>query len=499
MRDVVLFLQLPSPPFLDVERESAGGFGLAVPSVRDSYGHSRYPFFNLSLAQTMGVLEKKGWDVSFIDAQAERWGLKETLIKILEIQPKYIIALINLPSLWGDLNFLKEVKSFCPNTKIICMGSVCKVLPQIVTQDSIVDFTIISEPETTITDLLNSVKRRKGLSKIKGIAFRAKGKLHFTPSREILMDIDSLPVIPYHLLPMDKYKGAIFASEKRKNENFAPLSSTKGCPFKCSYYCPYPLGFGNKVRYRSPTKVVEEIEYLHKEFNIRNFVFRDQNFTLFPSHTQEICNLLSNKGLDIKWICETRFDLINNALLLEKMREAGCQEIHFGLESGDVLLFEKVGKPGTKFRQIQYALEMVKATGINTLVHIIIGLPGETWQTVRNTAKTLKILKVGAFNFTYAVPYPGTVFYGEAKGKRLILTNDWSRYDGSHVVVRSEKMSPLELKLAKVYLENTVAGFHFHLRLLWKVVRGLKKFFTFRRLTQEKFQKEINNNCSLIR
>lgn len=488
----VLFFQPPSPPYMDVDREAAAGFGLASPNSRSSYGHNRQPFLNLSLAGTAGVLVQQDYEVGFIDGQAERWGINEVIENICLSAPRFLITLVNLPSLKEDLNLLAQVKNNLPGISIICLGTVCKVLPQQVFHEPAIDFAIMGEPETTVVDLLNVIASGRKPNGVKGIAFKDKnGKLILNAPKELLMDLDSLPTIPYHLFPMEKYKGQYFA----KGEKCMPIFSSKGCPFKCSY-CHSPIGFGDRVRFRSPERVVEEIEQLYKQFKVTAFIFRDQNFTLFPNHAERICDLLIEKGMPIQWCCETRLTLAQNQRLLKKMAEAGCKRVVFGLESGDPELFEEIGKPGSRFDEIKNAVKVVKDAGIGVHMHVIVGLPGESWRSIRNTAKMLKSLNGCSFNFNLMIPFPGTPFYEEAKRQGLILTDDWSKYDGNHVVVRTEKMSKYELELARVYLSNKINGFRLHKAIPRKVGRVLKRLLTDTRLLSA--SKKLKNEKVLV-
>jgi radical SAM superfamily enzyme YgiQ (UPF0313 family) len=465
-------LQPPSPPYLDVGRDFAGGFGVAIKVSRNSYGHEGAGFMHLPyvpLASSTSVLEREGYSPIFLDAQAEKKDLRDVLKFVEKNEPDVIIAVINLPSIYGDLNLLKAIKQENSNIKIIGIGTVCKVLTQEVLKDGIIlDYAVCGEPESILPELINRVKNSEKVHNVKGIAFLRNGSIIRTPERSLIDDLDSIPFPAYHLMPMDRYKmgsaGYIC--------NCAPIYASKGCPFQCSYYCPYPLAFGNKIRYRSPANVVAEIEYLVKEFNVEGIVFRDQTFTLNPKHTEKICQLLIEKRLNITWICETRADRVSDSLL-KMMKKAGCISVIYGLETGDPKLLYEVGKPGVRLSKFFEAVKMTKKHGMFAHVHVIIGLPGENWRTIKNTLMTLFKLRVDNADFNIVTPYPGTGFFEEVKKEGLLLTEDWSNYTGLDPVLKTETMSSDDLKKAQQYLDHE---FRFGAPLYIKMERSIRQF-----------------------
>ncbi len=440
---------------MDVNRDYAGGLGITIGhNTRTSYGHEECAFPNLELAMTAGVLEGAGYDTEFLDAQAEQLDSVLLIEHISNSRVQFLVCLLNLPSIAGDLQLLSIIKQACQDLVIIGIGSVCKMIPDNILNSDSLDYLVIGEPEVQVKEIIDHLVKGESVNDIRGVAFRRDRETIQTPATETLVDLRSLPGIPYGLLPVSKYTSHMFGAEER----LMPLISSRGCPFKCAYYCPYPMTAGKKIRFRDPQKVVDEIEYLYREFGVRRFVFRDQNFTFSSKHVREICRSLAKSNLDIEWVCETRFDLIKSASLLADMRQAGCRQINFGLESGDPELFEGFAKPMASFDQIERALTLVKQAKIRTHVHLIVGLLGESWKTIRNTSRILQQYDIDSIQLSNMIAYPGTEFHLEAKKKGLIMTNNLARYGGSHIVVRTEKLSRLELALARYYLRRRLVG-----------------------------------------
>jgi len=452
----VLFFNPPSPPFMNVGRDWAGGMGIASPSIRPTYGHDTdsdlVPY--MSLLHCAAILENAGYSVSFLDGQAERYTLEDVKKQVQTLNSSIVVVAINLPSIYGDLKLAQEIKNILPTLKIIGIGTVCKVptLAKLILESKAIDFIILGDAEIVLLDLINALENNKNKETVRGIAYWQNNNVIMTQQAQPLKNLDSLPFAPYHLLPMDKYWTPAFG----KKEKYMMIYSTRGCPFKCAYYCPYPLGFGKKVIFRNPFKTVDEIQFLREKYGVRAILFRDQNFTINKTHASQICDELIKRKLNIRWLCETRLNLVDEAML-KKMKEAGCEEINFGFETGDPELFEKIGKPaGGDLDNAATVITAAKKIGIKVVLHVMVGLPGENWQRVKKTLNCLKKWRglISGIGIAIATPYPGTKFYEDAKKKNLILTENWSKYTGYQPVMKTEHFTVKELLKAQKFIED---------------------------------------------
>jgi len=465
----VLVLQPPSPPFMDVDREFTAGFGCAQAANRSTWGHSGLPFFNHSLAVTAGVLEQEGYKLRFADAQAECWT-EDVLIRLIsDLRPRYLVTLVSLPSLAGDIALLRMIRERFPRTVVVASGPTCKTHAAELLSSDAADYVVTGEAETTVPELLDALKDGQVPAAVNGLVFRNGTRMVATKQRGLPRDLDSLPTVPYHLLPMARYRGKYFG----RGLPVAPIIGSKGCPYECGYYCAYPLAYGRRVRFRSPERIVDEIELLNRDYGVEHFIFRDQNFTYSQPHAERVCRLIIERGLKIHWVCETRMVLVRDGALLEVMKSAGCEQINYGLETGDPDVFEGLAKPGTEFSVITEAISLTKSAGIRAHAHAIVGLPGETWSTVYNTARLLRGQDLDSVNFSFMVPIPGTRFHDDALAKGLILTNDLAKYSHAEPVVRTETMSRFELKLAQLLLDTAFGGFSLRRSLSRKMGRWL--------------------------
>jgi anaerobic magnesium-protoporphyrin IX monomethyl ester cyclase len=464
----ILILQPPSPPLMNVKRDLAGGMGVADPSKRNRFGHDRnyitMPYS--SLLYTAGVLERDGHKVTFVDAQEEDLDKEQVVARVQELRPAVVVQLLNLPSLYGDLAIMKAIREGVPGARTVAVGTITSPLYDQVAESGAADAIVRGDPEVLMPPLLELFADPKpGALPVAGPFEMHKGAWVNKKAAHV-HDFDALPSVPYHLIPLEKYWYYPFGM----NVPYATVFASRGCSYHC-YYCPYPMGFGDKIVHRDPIRVVDEIEDVYRNRGVRAILFRDQVFTASREKTMQMCDEIIRRGLKIRWLAETRLDCVDKELL-RKMRESGCIRLQFGMESGDEKLFEKVGKDDAKgkFELFLSNFELVERMGIAAHMFILVGLLGETWETVQGSIRTIQRLKPLTLQVAVVTPYPGTGLYDQAKAKGLLRTEDFSQFTGFVPVSRTEKMGPEELEQARVKIIKA------HRRsIFWKKQRHLAK------------------------
>lgn len=438
----ILMLQPPSPPGMNVKRDYAGGMGVADPSDRKVFGHDpgyiTLPY--MSLLYTTGVLDAAGHEVRFLDAQADNLGLEAVIQEVQSFKPEITVGVLNLPSLYGDLEVLKAIRDAVPETRTIAIGSVAQPLLDFVVDAKAAHGVVRGDPEVILETLIDAVLNGGHEDEIE-----KKGEVLTNRAVSHVESLSALPPIPYHLIPIEKYWYHGFGRGVR----YAAIFASRGCSYNC-YYCPYPMGFGKRIVHNDALAVVDEIEKLYNEHNVRGILFRDQVFTMDWAKTTVLCDEIIRRGLKIQWVIETRLDRVNEELL-HKMKAAGCVRIHYGLESGDPKLFKLVGKEGaaSSMEQLIENFIMTERVGIHPHMFVLIGLLGETWETIRNTIKTIKRIRPLTLQVSVVTPYPGTKLYDVAKEKGLLTTDDFSQYTGFKAVSRTDDMSADDLVEAR--------------------------------------------------
>jgi radical SAM superfamily enzyme YgiQ (UPF0313 family) len=439
-----VFLQPPDPPEGKVVRDMAGRFGIRVEA---NTGAVLPP---LDFAYAASILEKNGFTSQIIDAPALHLDVQEVLEELLKEKADMIVISTTPVSFKNDLEISDSIKEKLPDTLVCLTGSLVSILPEIALNGSKVDIVVRNEIEFTILDLLRVLgdKRFEG---VRGIAYMENGKVVRTPDRALISNLDELPFPAYHLLPMGRYSHNWFSEEDKP---FMTMLASRGCPYKC-IYCPYPIGYGNLWRGRSAQNVLNEMQFLVDNFHVKSILFRDQVFTFDMKRTEEICRGIVERGIDVKWRCETRVDRLSRKLMTV-MKEAGCAGLHLGVESGDPEVLSKIGKPGMNIDKIKRAFADADDLGIETGAFFMIGLPGETKQSVWKSFRLAMDLNPDIISFAAVTPYPGTELYKLAEEKGWILTRDWTRYTGFDVVMRTDDLSEEDILQALKYLNMCI-------------------------------------------
>jgi len=445
----ILFLNLPDPPGVYVYKDYCGGFGSAFP-FRKNQKHITFP--PLFDAYAASIVEMKGHEVSIVDAQVKRDSDKLLLQNLKRINPEIIISRISLPSFRNNLKIISKIKNHFPNVIYVGWGSLCKVLPEIVLLKGDLDIVVRDELEFTIFSLIKTLSSNGNLKDVEGISFKSPKIIH-NPYVSSEKNLNALPLPAYHLLDMKKYQAreSYFLKEGSENKtvNFFTLLSSRGCNFNCPY-CPYPVIFG-RWRAMSPKKVVDEMEYLVKNYNIRTFWFHDQVFTMIPKRVEKICKEIVDRKLEVTWACETHVKKLSQHLI-RTMKRAGCTRIQVGVETGDPQLLSTIGKKGCTVNDIEEVIYHLHEEGVLIEANFIVGLPGENWKTIKNTAKIIRRTKPDDVAISIITPYPGTKLFSLAKNRNWLITEDWSKYTTSQPVMALPNFSGEDMKEAQRYL-----------------------------------------------
>ena len=440
----VLVIHPPSPPGVNIARDFAGGYGTAITSGRTRYGTDPgyMPVPYVSLLYVASALEKLGFEVRFVDGQAEDLTPDDVCGRLTEFEPSLIVGVINLPSLQQDLEFYRALRSCCGNEKTFfcAVGTVCRGVPEDVFAGNVFSAAVCADPEVVVPELAQCLEAGSNWREVEGITFPWEGDIKISAAAPRLSSLDQIGLPAYHLAPMHKYAHALSGEPGR----YALVLSAKGCAGRCSYYCPYPFGFGRRIIYKSPENVIQEIEILAKNYAVTDLLFRDQTFTLNRTHAEAICDRLIARDLGVAWLCETRFDCVDRNLL-EKMKAAGCFCINFGLESADAEVFRTLGKPGCTPEQAEIAVDMARNIGIDVHLHTIVGWPDDRADAAGRLIRLLKRLSPERVGVSTLTPYPGTPLRQAAIKEGLIETSDWSCYTGFKPVMRTRHLSLEEI------------------------------------------------------
>lgn len=411
-----------NPPFI-------GRFSRAQrsPAVTKS-GTLYYPVW---LAYATGVLEKNGFEVKLIDASAQ--GLKsEDVFKIAkDFDPRLIVVGTSTPSIYNDVKITSELKRQLPNSFNTLVGTHVSALPdETLNLDKKIDAIARGEYDYTIRDLAIALNRKSDLNNVLGLSFRKEGTIVHNPERPKITQVDEIPFVSSIYKKHLNIKDYFFAAS---NYPEVQIFTARGCPFRC-FFCVYPqIMHGHTYRPRSPQNVVDEFEFIANNLpEVKEIVIEDDTFTVDKERVAQICNLLIEKKIKLKWNANVRADL--DLATMKKMKQAGCHLIIVGFETAEQAILNNIRK-GFKVEQIEEFFKNSKKAGLLVHAAFMAGNPGETEETLNKTLKLAKHLMPDTVQFFPLMVYPGTEAFKWAKEKGFLrMTNyaDWLTGEGLH-------------------------------------------------------------------
>ncbi|MCJ7794130.1 B12-binding domain-containing radical SAM protein [Candidatus Bathyarchaeota archaeon] len=392
-------------------------------------------FIPLGISYLVAVLEEKGYEVDVVDCQVSRPNQKQLEDKFRSLNPDIIGVTAATVTYLPALKILKAAKAALPSCITMIGGPHVTVLDErTFTESADVDIVVRGEGEQTMLELASLVSdgNLKSLSKVAGITFRKNGQVYRTPDRPFIQDIDSLPRPAHKHFDVTRYKIS--------GKIYMPIITSRGCPFNCAF-CLASKMCGRGFRARSPSKVVDELEWLRDTFGAGAFAFYDDTFTFDVNRAIAICDEMKARKFGLPWDCRTRVDKVSKELLT-KLRSTNCQLIHFGVESGSQQMLNTMRK-GTTVEQNARAIKWAKESGILVAISLVIGYPGETPEMLQQTIDFIHKTKPDYVYMCEAVPYPGTELYSYVKELGLEMTEDWNKYHEQMQVFKNTLL-PLE-------------------------------------------------------
>jgi len=371
--------------------------------------------FPLGLGYIGAILKKNGYTVEALDIRGSNYSENEVEDFLKNNVNKYdVICIGGMITVYLEIQKLVLlIKKYRPDIPVIVGGTIASSLPNLVLSKTKADILCIGEGEITVIEILEAFAGKRNLKQVKGIAFRKDGEFCFNLPRELIQDLDSVPFPLWDIFPMENYINAQLIVP-RSNSKGINLISGRGCPFRC-IYCY--RNFGNSVRMRSVDNVINEMKELNKKFGITHFEFQDELFTINKARVHEFCHKLIAEKMDVTWRCLGRADLVDYESLA-LMKKAGCHWIGYGMESGSQKMLDIMQK-NLRVDQIKNAIRISREAGLEVTGTFMMGLPGESVETIKETIEFCKEMKI--FNeIFFTVPYPGTQLFTELKESGVI-------------------------------------------------------------------------------
>jgi radical SAM superfamily enzyme YgiQ (UPF0313 family) len=349
------------------------------------------------------------------------------------------------PTFAADARFAAWLRARHPGLALIAWGTLPTALPErSLAEAPALDAVILGEPEGAAEDLCALLRRAPGaltpalLAEVAGLVVRGvDGRPVRTPPRVPPEDLDALPWAARDLLENERY------TEPSRGLPFTVIQVSRGCPYPCTY-CTVADYHGKAQRWRSPGSIVAEVRHCVERYGIRSFLFLSDLFTFDHDRVLALCEALRAADLGVRWFCNSRADTID-AALARAMGAAGCYLVSFGVESAAPAIQRVIRKPMRPERFFA-AAEACRAAGIRSYFYWVLGFPGETPATIRETVDTACRVDSDFAAFYFAVPYPGTPLYAWARENGRLRHEDWARYDMADCdALRLDDLTPAAL------------------------------------------------------
>lgn len=358
---------------------------------------------DLSFLYSVSLVAEYGMEVVAYDCNAEKMQVKELLKRIQGMNFDYIMVKAAAPSIKLDLLFCKKIRTLFKKSRIVVCGHVSAILK---------DYIVENVPE------------------ISDVADRSMEDYVFNNilNKKTKLTMDDLPRPNYELFDYTIYNDG--------NKKMGYLWSSKGCNLKCSY-CPYYAYYGDKIDYRSISKVMDDIYYL-VSLGINYVQFRDPFFTSNRKRVLELCNCIIESGLDFKWFCETRIDTLDE-YLIEVMWKAGCRSVAFGVECADSTILKKYARPIYDYQKAVDNVKFLKEKNITSLAFYMVGFPEDTYESVTETYRLAEKIDSDYAQFNVFTVYPDTKLFNEKVDPEFFIEGEnMTSKNICHNIPRSE-------------------------------------------------------------
>ncbi len=434
------------------------------------------PRMPLSMAMMAGGLLNLA-RVEIIDAVNENLSRESIDERMSSFKPDLVIVNCSTPTLEDDINVIKDARS--KGSLTATFGQHIDTMHNEVMEDlPELDFCFTCEPEIVAREFLKAWKDDLDLSVVKGLVFRNNGHI-VTNEKQDFVPLEEFPKPARQLLKNELY-------ELPDGELFTSVLASRGCSFNCPF-CIAPPYHGRVVRTRDPESLVREVESVYKEYGITSFLFQSDLFTGNKEWVHDVCNRL--KGLNIKglrWITNTRFDNVDEETL-RVMKEAGCFLLAIGIESGSPKMLKILGK-STDTSKIKDMLSICRRLGIKTNGSFVVGYPGETLETLKETEDLVMQLPLDFAVFMCATPFPGTRAYDEIikSDAGYSIEKDWKSFCYYDYVINGGLTEDEVKGFSKRMFNKYFFSMHYfllHIRDLKHPIRLFKTIlYAFRRL-----------------
>jgi len=367
-----------------------------------------YP--SLGLGYLAAVAEQEGHECRIFDfGLRPQRPIAEDVQEVMAFRPD-LVSFTSMTTSYASVETTAAMLKESLGVTTIIGGPHATTLPHLTLENPHLDFLIYGEGEEVFRDFIRALAAgRSNWGEYVGLWYKEAGKVIPGGERSLIEDLDALPYPARHLFELGKYP--LYAPN---GEPMLTVLSSRGCPYNCSF-CFKGI-VGRTYRQRSPQNIADELQHILDRYGVRNFYFIDDLFTIDVRRLDKILDHLLERDMDIRWRCLARVDRVTPELL-QKMYKAGCRQVHYGIESGNEEVLKRTAKH-IKLSQVRDAVKWTEDAGIHSKGYFILGLPGDTVETMEETIEFAAGLDLSEAMFSIATPMPGTQLWNELVAKR---------------------------------------------------------------------------------
>lgn len=412
----------------------------------------------IALAQIASILLEKGHAVRILDLDIFPPNTTILIETMTRFKPDIVGVTATTPSYGDMINIVNTVKSIDQGVMVVLGGPHVTVFPEQSLMDSGAGIVAVGEGDYTLLDFMEA----KRMDDIPGIVYRDGNAIRRTKERPLTHNLDNLPYPAWHLYDLKRYRGTKVI---QRTWPAGSIETSRGCPFNC-VFCN-KLIFKHQFRAKSPERVVNEMEYMLAS-GFREVHIEDDGFSTDLSRAKDICRQIIARGIKFPWTLKNgiRVDRVDLELL-ELMRRAGCYQVAYGIESGNQSVLNGLGKNIT-LNQAQNAVNMAKKVGLETYGFFMLGLPGETEETLKDTINFALELGMDIVKFSIFTPLPGTPLFEQWQANGYILTTDWSKYSFHNLIDQVYRHPSLDHQTLRRYYKEAYRKYYLRWQYIWK-------------------------------
>jgi len=450
---------------------------ISPPFLKDFCRSQRWPVVNRTramrypdwLAYAAGVLEKDGFEIGFRDFISEDLSLADVAAWIREWKPRLVVMDATTPSIFNDIECARLCKQADAEAHIVFVGPHVTVYDEETLREAggAVDSVARGEYDYILRDLARALDGGNGLDKVAGLTWLQKGEIHKNKPYPLIENLDEIPFPAWRYLDVKRYRNNTYLFP------YLDQISGRGCPNGCTF-CQWPqVMLGRRYRYCSPERVVAEMVDTFARYPIKEIFFEDDTLTTDRARLKVICDLILKSHKRMIWSCNSRVDWADLDVL-RLMKEAGCRMVLIGPESGNQQILDQVHK-GITLEQTRQFVALAKKAGLHTHACWVVGLPGETKETIEQTIRFAKELDTATIQAAAVMPQVGTEMFQWAQQNNYIIMKSWRDYamDGEQTaVMQYPGLSQAEMNAA---VNRLLREYYFRpkaiARLFWQALK----------------------------